>query len=126
MSYGKRRCAICNDEFFGEDWMTHCRPCYWQLKGFSWQCPKRKQRHTPEELRQLTYGWPFGSGMWSNKQVLLTIKAIGGFEQYSYESWDELWEAEIHTVEPPVTASGPCLLCVIRELKAKYEQAQHQ
>ena len=122
MAYKKRHCSVCNEEYFGEDWMTHCKPCYWHLKGFSWQCPKRKVRHTPEELRQLTFGWPFGAGMWNNQQELLTIKAVGGFEQYSYENWDELWKAEINFGNPHPKASGPCLLCVIKELRKQYEQ----
>jgi hypothetical protein len=130
--WSKKKCRTCGAEFTGQSFMTQCRECYWHLKGFSWQCPKSKVRHTPEDLRLLTYGWPFGSGMWGNKEVLLKIEAVGGFEQYSYENWDEIWRLTLYksalkslhqTIhDPPIVTSGPCLLCVMKQALTKAKE----
>jgi len=112
----KKDCDTCRSEFVGESWQTTCRECYWVLNGFSWKCRAGKT-HTPDDFQMIRHGSPFGSGMWSNGQVLAEIKLIGGFEQYSYEEWDELWKLKVHHPKIIETSSS-CLLCALREAKA--------
>lgn len=119
----KKNCKICGAEFQGEHFMDRCRECYWHLKGFSWECRSR-QRHTPEDLSLLKHGSPFGSGMWDNGQILAEIKLVGGFEQYSYEAWDEMWHVKTLYGKEPLAASSACLLCAIKMIISQMSKSE--
>lgn len=125
----QKKCVTCGSEFTGQHFMKQCRKCYWQVKGFAWRCPKQKNLHTPDDIKMLWYGGVVGSGMWSEKDLLMRIECVGGFEQFTHESWDELWRVEILTScfdsvspvhhDPPIKTSAPCLICAIKEAVRK-------
>lgn len=80
--------------------------------------------HTPEDFGLVRNGSPFGSGMWGNGQVLAEIKLVGGFEQYSYETWDEIWKLKVLQTGVPIESTSSCLLCAIKEALAKLKAIQ--